>query len=129
MSKEVNMKFTGICLITKNVPLLADFYKKILNVEAEGGDTHVDLYTEGAKISIFSVDGMEGLAPHSMQGAGYGSFTTGFEVQDVDAEYERLKALGVRFIILPTSHPWGARSFWFRDPDGNIVDFFAFLEK
>ena len=38
---------------------------------------------------------MEGIAPFSMQGAGYGSFTIVFEVADVDAEYERLKILGV----------------------------------
>jgi catechol 2,3-dioxygenase-like lactoylglutathione lyase family enzyme len=123
------MEFVGICLITKNVPLLADFYSTVLSVDAEGDDTHVELNTEGAKISIFSVDGMESLAPQSMQGAGFGSFTIGFEIQNVDAEYERLKALGVEFVKLPMTHPWGATSFWFRDPDGNIVDFFAILAK
>ena len=123
------MEFVGICIITKNVPCLAKFYSTILGVGTEGGDTHVDLDTKGAKISIFSADGMEDLAPHSMQGAGCGSFTIGFEVQDVDAEYERLKAMGVEFVKLPMTHPWGARSFWFRDPDGNIVDFFAVPAK
>ena len=52
-----------------------------------------------------------------------------FEMEDVDAEYERLKALDVEFVMLPTTHPWGARSFWFRDPDGNVVDFFANLAE
>jgi catechol 2,3-dioxygenase-like lactoylglutathione lyase family enzyme len=47
------------------------------------------------------------------------------EVADVDAAYERLKALDVAFVKLPATHPWGARSTWFRDPDGNIVDFYA----
>jgi predicted enzyme related to lactoylglutathione lyase len=55
--------------------------------------------------------------------AGYGSIPIVFKVNDVDAEYERIKTLGVEFIMLPTTHPWGARSFWFRDPDGNIIDF------
>lgn len=119
------MKFVGICLITDDVPVLVDFYTKVLGVKAEGDDVHAELDTEGAGISIFSAEGMESMAPRSMQGAGYGSFTTMFEVEDVDAEYERLKALNVEFVMLPTTHPWGARSFWFRDPDGNIVDFFA----
>jgi catechol 2,3-dioxygenase-like lactoylglutathione lyase family enzyme len=123
------VKFTGICLITNNVPGLADFYTKVLGVKAEGDDVHVDLNTEGAGISIFSVDGMESMAPLSMQGAGYGSFTMAFEVKDVDAEYERLRVLGVEFVKLPAAHPWGSRSFWFRDPDGNIVDFFTVLTK
>jgi catechol 2,3-dioxygenase-like lactoylglutathione lyase family enzyme len=72
---------------------------------------------------------MEEMAPGSMQGAGYGSFTIGFEVEDVDEEYERLKTLGVRFVKLPATYPWGARSVWFRDPDGNIVDFYSHVSN
>ena len=87
------MKFVGICLITNGVPALADFYAKVLGVKAEGDDGHAELSTEGAGMAIFSAKGMEGMAPGSMQGAGHGSFTTMFEVEDVDAEYERLKAL------------------------------------
>jgi catechol 2,3-dioxygenase-like lactoylglutathione lyase family enzyme len=123
------VKFVGICLITNNVPVLVDFYTKVLGVKAEGDDVHAELSTEGAGIAIFSAEGAESMAPRSMQGAGRGSFATMFEVEDVDAEYERLKALDVEFVMLPTTHPWGARSFWFRDPDGNIVDFFANLAE
>ena len=123
------MDFVGICLITQNVRILADFYSGVLGVHAEGDDTHVEMNTKGAKLTIFSVDGMEGLAPACMQGAGCGNVTLGFEVKDVDAEYKRLKAMNVRFVKPPITHPWGARSVWFRDPDGNIIDFFAILPK
>ena len=121
------MRFVGICLITKNVPKLAAFYTEVLGVEADGDDTHVGLITEGCGMTIFSVEGMESLAPQAMQGAGTGCITIGFEVEDVDAEYDRLNAYGVEFVKLPTSHSWGTRSFWFRDPDRNIVNFFADL--
>lgn len=121
------MKFAGICLITRSVPALAHFYTQVLGVKVEGDDEHVELQTEEASIAIFSVNGMERMAPHSMQGTGSGTITLGFEVDDVDAEYERLKAFGVEWVMLPTTHPWGCRSFWFRDPDGNIVDFFTVL--
>lgn len=123
------MEIIGICLITKDVPELSKFYSKVLEVEAEGNDTHAELKTKGVDMAIFSIEGMEDLAPDSMNGAGYGSFTINFKVEDVDAEYERIKALGVRFIKLPTTHPWGARSMWFRDPDGNIVNFVSIAKK
>lgn len=122
------MEFVGICLVTKNVPALAKFYTEVLGIDAEGDDVHVELNTEGASITIFSAEGMEKMAPRSMQGAGYGSFTIGFRVTDVDAEYERLKTLGIEFVKLPATHPWGSRSVWFRDPDGNVVNFFAELK-
>ena len=123
------MKFTGICLITNDVAGLAKFYEMVLGVKAEGDAVHAELRPEGAGISIFSVEGMERMAPSSLQGAGHGGFTFGIEVDDVDAEYQRLKTLGVEFVKLPQTHPWGCRSFWFRDPDGNIVDFYTVLDK
>jgi len=121
------MKFVGISLVTKSVTALADFYAEVLGVDAEGDETHVVLHTEGGGITLFSEDGMESLAPNSMQGAGYGGTIIGFAVQDVDQEYQRLKTLGVAFVKLPVTHPWGTRSLWFRDPDGNIVNFFTVL--
>ena len=119
------MKFDGVCLITESVPTLVRFYAKIFCAQPEGDDTHSEFHFTGLNLAIFSREGMEQLAPGSMSGAGCGSFTIGFEVANVDAEYERLKTLGVEFVKLPTTHPWGTRSTWFRDPDGNIINFFA----
>ena len=118
------MKFTGICLITEDVPQLVQFYTKVLGCQAEGNDVHADFTPGGAGLAIFTRQGMEEMAPGVMASAGTGSFTIGLEVEDVDAEYERIKALGIPFLKLPATYPWGARSFWFRDPDGNIVDFY-----
>ena len=46
----------------------------------------------------------------------------GFNVDDVDAEYKRLLPLVAEMLNEPTSHPWGARSFQIKDPDGNILN-------
>ncbi|MBP7403104.1 MAG: VOC family protein, partial [Clostridia bacterium] len=46
------------------------------------------------------------------------------QVADVDAEHERITALGAVIIEPPASYPWGSRSMEFRDPDGNIINFF-----
>jgi len=119
------MEFIGITLITKDVPNLAKFYSNVLGVKAEGNDVHVELKTEGASLAIFSTESMERMAPHSMRDAGCGSCSIVFRVKDVDAEYEKLKKLEVEFVKPPTTHSWGSRSFWFRDPDNNIVDFMS----
>jgi len=39
------------------------------------------------------------------------------------AEYKRLLSLGAQMLNEPTTHPWGARSFQIKDPDGNILNF------
>ena len=63
------MKFDGICLITQDVLALADFYSRALGAKAEGDAQHAEVHTAGAHLAIFSIEGMENMAPHSMQGA------------------------------------------------------------
>jgi catechol 2,3-dioxygenase-like lactoylglutathione lyase family enzyme len=36
-----------------------------------------------------------------------------------------LQTLGVEIVTAPTTMPWGNRSLLFRDPDGNLVNFFT----
>ena len=44
------------------------------------------------------------------------------DVRDVDAEYERLKAAGMRFHCPPQDLGGGARTTYGRDPDGNVIE-------
>ena len=48
-----------------------------------------------------------------------------FLVADADAEYPRIAALGVDWVMPPTTQPWGSRSMVFRDPDGTLVNVFS----
>ena len=48
-----------------------------------------------------------------------------FRVADVDQEYGRLQSLVKIWVKPPTTQPWGTRSIYFRDPDGNLVDFYT----
>ena len=123
------MRFNGICLVTKDLLRLRSFYAAILQVESEGDDTFTMLSTQGAALSIFTEEGMESMAPGSMQDSGCGRYTLEFEVEDVDGEFERLKALGVPLVKPLTTQTWGRRSFWLRDPDGNIINFFSNVDS
>jgi len=119
------MNFTGFCLLTSDVQKLLGFYQNILRVSGEGDQTHATVNVNGCSFAIFSLIGMEELAPGSMGGTGCGRFTLDFEVDDVDQEYQRLQQLNVAVIKPPRTHEWGRRSMWFWDPDGNIVNFYS----
>ena len=43
-------------------------------------------------------------------------------------EHERIAALGVAWVMLPTTQPWGNRSMIFRDPGGTLVNVFSRTE-
>ncbi len=43
--------------------------------------------------------------------------------EDVDSEYRRLSALGVKSLTgEPVTQPWGQRNFWIADPEGNYIE-------
>jgi catechol 2,3-dioxygenase-like lactoylglutathione lyase family enzyme len=118
-------RFNGICIVTRDVRRLRDFYRDVLQVESEGDDVFTAFSTEGAELSLFTEQGMEQMAPGSMKAAGHGGCTLEFEVEDVDREYERLTKMNIPIVKPPTTQPWGLRSVWFLDPDDNIVNFYA----
>ena len=55
--------FVGVCLVTQNVPRLAQFYVQVLGAQAEGDATHVEPRTAGAQLTIFSFEGMQQWRP------------------------------------------------------------------
>lgn len=65
------------------------------------------------------------MAPGSVDEAGTGSMTVELRVADVDAIFVRLAAENVQVVKPPTTQPWGRRSAWIRDPDGNIVNLYC----
>jgi uncharacterized glyoxalase superfamily protein PhnB len=44
---------------------------------------------------------------------------------DIDTEYQRLLAAGATPIIAPVTWPWGMRSFFVADPEGNQIEILA----
>ncbi len=52
-----------------------------------------------------------------------------FLVDDVDAEHERIAALGVDWVMPPTTQPWGNRAMIFTDPEGNLINVFSRAEQ
>jgi catechol 2,3-dioxygenase-like lactoylglutathione lyase family enzyme len=44
---------------------------------------------------------------------------------EVDAVYERVAAAGLEIVHQPTDEDWGVHRFFFRDPDGNVVNVVA----
>lgn len=118
------MRFNGICILTDDFEGMTKFYTEVLQAEAKGNEVIVSFKVRGAKFSICKTSVMRSMAPGSMQGAGNGSYTIEMEVEDVDQEYERLKALNVTIVKAPSTQTWGRRSVWVRDPQGNILNFY-----
>ena len=117
------------CVITKNVNQLVEFYEPILGLKAKrSGDDYAEFPTGVGVLAIFSADAQEKYIPGSTEASKNKSVILEFRVADVDQEYRSLQSLVKTWVKPPTTQPWGTRSIYFRDPDGNLVDFYAPLK-
>lgn len=113
------------CLITKDVGRLAAFYARVLQMDPhKDGDSYVEFRTGVGVLALFAAGAQERYIPGSaIPGQNHSSILE-FRVADVDREYARLQGIVKTWVKGPTTQPWGTRSIYFRDPDGNLVDFF-----
>jgi uncharacterized glyoxalase superfamily protein PhnB len=116
----------NICLITNNVKQLATFYEQVLQRKPhEISETYVEFPTGAGVLAIFAADAQEKYIPGSAIPATNKSAILEFRVNDPDREFARLQGIVKTWVKPPTTQPWGTRSFYFRDPDGNLVDYFT----
>ena len=78
----------------------------------------------GAVLALSSEDMIKQFNAGAAVAASNRSAIIEFEVDDVDAEHQRLGD-SVDHAMPPTTMPWGNRSMLLRDPDGNVVNLFA----
>jgi predicted enzyme related to lactoylglutathione lyase len=125
MTSSSPKPLNSICIVSRDVPRLSAFYAAALQATAEGDAAFAWISTPRADLAFYHWEGMEQMSPGCMAGAGYGGCVLEFGVEDVDAETSRLLELGVPIVKPPTTQPWGIRSVWFSDPEGNLINFNA----
>ncbi|MFE6888464.1 VOC family protein [Streptomyces sp. NPDC057694] len=120
------MDFVSIRIITGDVPRLVDFYERATGTRATWAtEDFAELRTAGVTLAIASTRTVPLFAPGSARPADNHSVITEFLVDDVDRVYADLSGFVTDFVGGPTTMPWGNRSLLFRDPDGNLVNFFT----
>jgi len=121
------MELVQCRIVTDDVEGLAGFYARLLGVGAELNEYYVEIQAGPASMGFSKrrfteceACGLPEAAPSHRD-----EVILDFGVDDVDAEYPRIAALGVDWVMPPTTQPWGNRSMIFRDPAGNLVNVFS----
>jgi uncharacterized glyoxalase superfamily protein PhnB len=114
------------CLITEEIKPLVAFYQQVLQRKAKwSGETYAEFATGAGVLAIFSAEAQEKYVPGSAEAKKNRSVILEFRVADPDQEFRRLQNIVKTWVKPPTTQPWGTRSIYFRDPDGNLVDFYS----
>ncbi|MEV7682651.1 VOC family protein [Streptomyces sp. NPDC088341] len=120
------MDFVSIRIITGDITRLVEFYEKATGVQAAWAtEDFAELKTPGATLAIGSTRTVPLFAPGAARPADNHSVIIEFLVDDVDRVHGNLTGFVADFVNEPTTMPWGNRSLLFRDPDGNLVNFFT----
>ncbi|MCG7523589.1 VOC family protein [Streptomyces sp. OfavH-34-F] len=120
------MNFVSIRIITGDVARLVGFYERATGVSATWfTEDFAELTTRSATLAIGSTRTVGLFAPGSARPADNRSVILEFLVDDVDGVYKNLRGFVEDFVNEPTTMPWGNRALLFRDPDGNLVNFFT----
>ncbi|MCX4636059.1 VOC family protein [Streptomyces sp. RPA4-5] len=120
------MDFVSIRIITGDVARLVAFYERATGVPATWAtEDFAELKTPHATLAIAGTRTVPLFAPGSARPAENRSVITEFLVDDVDQVHQHLSGFVTDFVTEPTTMPWGNRSLLFRDPDGNLVNFFT----
>ncbi|WP_027945604.1 VOC family protein [Amycolatopsis taiwanensis] len=122
------MQLVSVRVITNDVARLVEFYEQVTGLDARRpAEQFAELVSPSCTLAIGSAETMALFSAGAAVPESNRTAILEFLVEDVDREYERLASLAATPEILqkPTTMPWGNRSLLFRDPDGNLVNFFA----
>jgi predicted enzyme related to lactoylglutathione lyase len=117
-------------IVTDDVEGLATFYARLAGVPVTLNEYYVEVHTGPMSVG-FSRRRYTEYGPAAAGEARPGGkdrrpeVILDFLTDDVDAEYERIKALGVDWVLPPATQPWGTRSMIFRDPEGTLINVFS----
>ena len=118
-SGSPSMRLVQARIVTDDVERAASFYASVLGATVCLNEYYVELPAGDATLGFSKARFTECGATRVSQ------VILDFEVDDVDEEFSRLDALGVDWVQLPMTQPWGNRSMTLAAPEGVLVNVFS----
>lgn len=115
-------------IVTDDVERLASFYAALMGAQVPLNEYYVEVPAGQMSVGFSKrrfTEYQESNAARTGGPCRRSGFVLDFLVDDVDAEYERIAALGVDWVMPPTDQPWGCRAMIFADPEGNLINVFS----
>lgn len=118
------MKLASIRLIAADVKALVAFYETLTGLPAQWlAPVFAEIVTPGATLAIGAREAVALFKEGSAEPGANRTAILEFQVDDIDAEYARLKD-NVTIVQEIKEMPWGNRTFQCRDPEGSLVSLY-----
>lgn len=129
------MKLDGFGIFVKDMGAMVRFYRDVLGfgITEDDETSNVFLEKDGTLFLLYRRSDFE-----TMTGRGFnyapgvnGHYEIALSVEDfaaVDRTYAEVLSKGATSILPPTTEPWGQRTCYIADPEGNLVEIGSFTK-
>ncbi|MTV50421.1 glyoxalase [Heliobacillus mobilis] len=125
----MGVRFNGIGIFVCDIKIMVGFYRDVLGLEIDwnGEGPYAEFKHDGIRIMMYErklLPGYLGTDVSFPTGLN-GSFELAIDLPlftDVDNEFERVVRLGAQSVVSPRNEPWGMRTSYVADPEGNLIE-------
>lgn len=128
------LKLNIVGLFVKDMKTMVSFYRDVMGMSTDwDGAANAELVSGDIKLIMFSRNDFEVMTSrqYSYPNGVNGSVELAFDAEnfaEVDSEYERVVKAGATPVFPPTDEPWGQRTSYVADPDGNLIEISSFVK-
>ena len=127
------MRLDGVGIFVKDMAKMIRFYRDSLGFDIKEDENAVNVYLvkDGTLFMLYGRNNFEkmtskkceyvkGLNGHSEIALYVDTF------EEVDEEYQKAINKGAESVLEPTTEPWGQRTCYIADPEGNLIEIGSF---
>ncbi len=127
------MRLDGIGLFVDDMPTMIRFYRDVLGFEIKEAEDAVNVYLikDGTLFMLYERKNFEKMTSRKyeyLKGLN-GHFEIALYVdtfEEVDIEFAKAVSKGATPVLEPTDEPWGQRTCYIADPEGNLIEIGSF---
>jgi catechol 2,3-dioxygenase-like lactoylglutathione lyase family enzyme len=127
------MRLDGFGIFVKDMATMVRFYKDVLGFEIKEDENTSNVYLEkdGTLFLLYGRTDFEKMTKRSYEyiNSINGHYEIALSVKnyaEVDTAYETVISKGATSILEPTTEPWGQRTCYVADPEGNLIEIGSF---
>ena len=127
------MNLDGFGLFVEDMPKMIRFYRDVLGFEIKESENagNVYLIKDGTLFMLYERKDFEKMTNRKYEYIkGYnGHFEIALYVdtfEEVDQKYNEVIDKGAKSILEPVTEPWGQRTCYIADPEGNLIEIGSF---
>lgn len=127
------MRLDGIGLLVKDMAAMIRFYRDVLGFEIQESEDAVNVYLikDGTLFMLYERKNFESMTNRKYEYVN--GFNGHFEIalyvdtfEEVDKRFAEVVSKGAVPILKPTTEPWGQRTCYVADPEGNLIEIGSF---